>query len=181
MSGVDTIARDRPLSAPMGGRRHVWQRGPVHVEGRRDPRLRRRRHTPLFSNRSTVVARSRSSHPPTFARHVIGLHRLMPRLKPVIASAVLAAVLASPAAGLDTAHAYLSPVRGYAVGERAEALAELARMPEDNQRRAFEDIHRLGLAAERCPACPAAAEFQSLPLRAAVMLHVDGGPSTFWC
>lgn len=91
----------------------------------------------------------------------------------LVSIAALALPLFAQAAGQAARDPYLDLVKGYASGERDAALVGLARLSEGEQMRGFEKIQSLAVAAERCPTCPSAAGFLALPLKAAVMLHVD--------
>jgi tetratricopeptide (TPR) repeat protein len=66
---------------------------------------------------------------------------------------------------------YVEIVRQYARGERAAAVAALGAWSERDLARQLGAADEAARAAERCPSCPNSLE--SLPLKAAVMLHWD--------
>jgi tetratricopeptide (TPR) repeat protein len=91
------------------------------------------------------------------------------------AIAVLALLAGARAEGQADGEAdpYRPLLESYARGDRAAALEGLAKLPEKAQLRGYEQIRALAVQAERCPSCPFAQTFLRLPLKAAVMLHLD--------
>jgi tetratricopeptide (TPR) repeat protein len=101
----------------------------------------------------------------TFARHM----RPRPLAFALAALSWLAPVEAANDLGLSAA--YAEAVRQYARGERAEALAALARLRPDQLDAQVQALENAARRAVRCPSCPD--PVKELPLRAAVMLHAD--------
>jgi tetratricopeptide (TPR) repeat protein len=98
----------------------------------------------------------------------------MPRRR---ASALAAAVLSFIPSVLSSEEGpsprYLSIVERYARGERAQAVAAVGELGEDELKEAFASIQRLGRKAAGCGACPERAALRRISLPAAVMLHLD--------
>jgi tetratricopeptide (TPR) repeat protein len=68
---------------------------------------------------------------------------------------------------------YVEAVTRYAAGDRAEAMAVLARWPADDLHQELARVRELAGKAAGCGACPARQALARVPRRAAVMLHTD--------
>jgi hypothetical protein len=91
----------------------------------------------------------------------------------VLSAAVLAAPGAQAPSPVDRETAYWATVDTYIHGDREKALAEVAVWSGDDLDRIASSVTAKARAAERCAACPERSGFETLPLRAAVLLHGD--------
>lgn len=90
-----------------------------------------------------------------------------------LAGLVLVSLSGGLAAQSQPPSPYLDLVARYAAGDRAEAIAALGAWTESDLNAEMKVLRALAAEAESCKECSAKDAFAELPLRHAVMLHVD--------